>query len=86
MAWGCSVRECLSRITSPELTELMAFERSEPFGFHRDNLLMGQLAATVMNARQGNRRSFSPKDFMLRPRREMSVDEMISNLRAATGD
>lgn len=62
----------------------MALEQLEPFGWERENLLMGQIAAQIFNSRPGNKQAFSPKDFMFRPRREMTTEEMIRNLKAAT--
>lgn len=87
MAWGCSVRELLARVDSRELTEWMGFERIEPFGADMDSFRNAQLCATVMNARVGvrNMRIAQARDFMPRSRREMSVDEMISNFKMATG-
>lgn len=85
MQWGCSVRELLSRVTSAELTELMAFERLEPFGFEMENWRTGQICSTLANVRQGNKRQWYPRDFMPKVRREMSVEEMIRNMKMATG-
>ncbi len=85
MAWGCSVREMLARVTSAELTELQGYDKLEPFGWEMENWRMGQICSVIANARQGNKRQWFPRDFMPKVRREMSVEEMISNLKLATG-
>lgn len=61
-----TVGELLSRITSEELTEWMAYEQvTGPLGAERDDILMAILAATIANTNRGKRgRRARPKDFL----------------------
>jgi hypothetical protein len=49
------------------MTEMMAFERLEPFGALHQELMLGQVCAVIANVhRDSKRRSdpFAPQDFM----------------------
>jgi len=60
-----TVGELLSRISSKELSEWMAYFQLEPFGEGRADLRMGILASLVSNmfTKKGSKR-YTPKDFM----------------------
>jgi hypothetical protein len=63
LAWGCSVSELLSRTSSAELTEWMAYYRIEPWGTEADDIRTGIIASTEANGNRDpkrQRRPFSP--------------------------
>mgnify|MGYP000046381597 CR=1 FL=1 len=63
-----SVAELLSRISSRELSEWMAFYELEPFGDERADLRAGIVASTVANANRDPKKSkpYAPQDFLPR--------------------
>lgn len=60
------MRELLSRLTSSEVTEWLAFYSLDPWGGERRfDLPAGIVAATIANANRGkNSNAFTPQDFM----------------------
>ncbi len=78
---GCTVSELLSRISSIELTEWMAYYGLEPWGTEPADLRAGIVASTFANANRDpkrQRRPFTPQDFMPRwnrPQREGQTAE-----------
>lgn len=69
--------ELLARISSSDLTEMMAFERLEPFGDLADEWRLGQIAAAVVNVTRTDEdsRVWLPTDFMPGLQRERnSID------------
>lgn len=48
-ALGRTVGELLDSISSAELTEWMAFDQLEPFGYATDSLRAGQICAVIAN-------------------------------------
>ena len=62
-----TVAELLSRISSAELTEWMAFYTLEPFGFERDMLGHAITASTIYNVNRGSKdKALDVEDFMPR--------------------
>lgn len=62
-----TVAELLSRISSRELSEWMAYYELEPFGMERGDLQAGIVASTVANVNRDpkkQKRPFAPQDFM----------------------
>jgi len=60
-----TVAELLSRISSRELSEWMAYYELEPFGEERADLRAGIIAATIANVnRSKKQRAFQPAQFM----------------------
>ena len=60
-----TVAELLSRISSAELTEWMAFSMLEPIGHERGDLQAAVVAATMANInRKKGKKPFKPADFM----------------------
>lgn len=64
-----TVAELLERISSRELSEWMAFETLEPFGYVRDNMHAGIVAAAVVNMARDPKKSraVGPGDFVIEP-------------------
>ena len=59
--------ELLSRVSSAELTEWMAFYQLEPWGSEIDDLRAGIVASTIANANRDpkkQRKPFTAQDFM----------------------
>ena len=82
-----TVQELLSRVSSRELAEWMAFFELEPWGTEVEDWRAGLIASTVANANRDQkrrRRPYEPQDFM--PRRdiqpkgmdEQSVEDQIA--------
>jgi hypothetical protein len=64
-----TVGELLSRISSRELTEWMAFFSLEPWGTEVEDWRAGLIAATIANANRDpkkRRKPYEPQDFMPR--------------------
>lgn len=62
-----TVAELLSRVSSIELSEWVAFYNMEPFGFEADYLGHAQTSATLVNVnRKKNSKAASAKDFFPR--------------------
>lgn len=61
-----TVSELLSRVSSRELTEWMAFYELEPFGWEAGLLGHAITSSTVMNSRRSKKsdKVFVPQDFM----------------------
>lgn len=69
-----TVGELLSRISSRELAEWMAFYQLEPWGAETEDWRTGLVASTIANVNRDQkrrRRPYEPQDFM--PRRDMPV-------------
>lgn len=77
-----TVAELLSRMSSAELTEWMAFEKVEgPIGPARGDVQAAVVAMTVANVNRGKRRPFKLSDFVPtwdRDSRAQSTDQMIA--------
>jgi hypothetical protein len=61
------VSELLSRVSSAELTEWMAYFRLEPWGTEPDDIRAGIIASTVANGNRDpkrQRKPFTTEDFM----------------------
>jgi hypothetical protein len=76
---GCTVAELLSRISSKELTEWIAFSAVEPFGGDADYLGSAIVAQTVANVnRSKGQRPYKVKEFLPKfDDKPQSVDEMM---------
>jgi len=62
-----TVAELLSRISSAELTEWMAFYTLEPFGFERDMTGHAITSSTIYNVNRGSKdKALDVEDFMPR--------------------
>lgn len=64
---GMPVAEMLSRISSHELSEWIAYAQVAPFGEERADLRAGIIASTVANANRDpkkRRKPFEPREFM----------------------
>jgi len=66
LALGCTVAELLSRISSAELSEWMAYDSIDPIGNDRGDLQAGIISMVVANSSgaKNNGRSFTATDFM----------------------
>lgn len=82
-----TVQELLSRVSSRELAEWMAFFELEPWGTEVEDWRAGLIASTVANANRDQkrrRRPYEPQDFMprrdVRPKEteEQSVEDQIA--------
>lgn len=58
------VGELLTRVSSRELTEWMAYYELEPFGEERADLRAGIIASTVANVNRAKGKAYQPQDFM----------------------
>ena len=76
---GCTVSELLTRVSSHELTEWMAFSTLEPFGVDAENLGHAITASTIANVNRGkNQQPYKVTDFMPKfEKQEQSTDQMI---------
>jgi len=75
------VAEMLSRMSSAELTEWMAYEQvAGPLGPERGDQLVAMLASVVANANRAKGRKAKPKDFLPQwdRRREQSWQEQLA--------
>jgi hypothetical protein len=64
---GCSVREAMARVDSYEFTEWLAFDRLEPIGQGRTNLILAGLSAMTANInrdREARPEPFEVEDFI----------------------
>ena len=54
-------------VSSREFSEWQAYDRVQPFGFERDNLMAGLVTAAVYNVHRDPRKTkvFQPSDFKL---------------------
>ena len=80
----------LSRMSSAELTEWMAFSNIEPFGGDADYLGHAITASTVANVNRGKKgKKYEVADFIPKfEKQEQSIDQMIqiaATLTAALG-
>ncbi|MFC4333859.1 phage tail assembly protein T [Salininema proteolyticum] len=88
---GCSVRELLTRLTSAEITEWMAFERiNGPLGGKRHDYNAALITKTIVDANSGKkRRRRKLTDFLLqwggKRRRPQTGSEMAAKATAAFG-
>lgn len=67
MAIGRTPRELLAQVTSEDITEMMAFERLEPFGALHLEFLAGQVCATLANINRDPKQraeAWQARDFM----------------------
>lgn len=72
-----TVGELLSRVTSAELTEWIAFAELEPFGEERADLRAGIVASTVAEVNRNpkkRKQPFTPQDFLPKFGKERSDD------------
>lgn len=77
----------LNRISSPELSEWIAFSDIEPFGEVRADIRAAMIATVMANAWRGRNQSpFKITDFMLTfgNRPEQTMDEMKQILKSFT--
>lgn len=76
---GCTVAELLSRVSSAELSEWMAFSTLEPFGADADFLGHAITSSTIANVnRDKNQRAYKVEDFMPKfEKKEQTTDQMI---------
>ena len=74
-----TVGELLSRISSHELSEWMAYAQIEPFGGITDYLGSAIVATTIANVNRGKgRRAYELKDFIPKFRKEApSIEGML---------
>lgn len=82
MALSRTPRELLSSVTSTDITEMMAFERLEPFGGLAHDFRAGQIAAVIANTHRDPDRhpdAFTADDFMpsLRDARERAAPPVL---------
>lgn len=85
-----TVAEMLSRISSRELSEWLAYSQIEPFGEERADLRAGIVASTVFNVNRGKgQKARTPQEFMPQfDRPERDPEEMVrivEQLNAAFG-
>lgn len=67
---GCTVAELLSRVSSHELTEWMAYYGLEPWGEEREDYRAGVQVSTLANIHRDKEKRpqpFGPWDFFQRP-------------------
>jgi hypothetical protein len=64
LAIGRTPRELLAGVTSQDVTEMLAFERLEPFGSLHQEFMAGQICAAVTSPHLQKDASVSPSDFM----------------------
>jgi len=83
-----TVGELLTRISSHELSEWMAYEQVQPFGDARADVHAGIVAATIANVNRDPKRQkkpFRPQDFMPRwepeKRKEQTWEEQLEVVR-----
>lgn len=77
----------LNRISSPELSEWIAFSNIEPFGEVRADIRAAMIATVMANAWRGKNQSpFKITDFMLTfgNKPEQTIDEMKQILKSFT--
>lgn len=80
---GIPVAELLSRISSKELTEWVAFSQIEPFGDKVPYYGHAIVAATVANSnRAKGTQPAKPIDFIpdFEPVKEQPIDQMVQNV------
>lgn len=83
---GMTVADLLSRISSREMTEWMAFYQLEPFGTNAEMVGHAITASTVYNVNRGRKnKAAKPADFMpdfesqVRPK---TIDDMLAKVQA----
>jgi hypothetical protein len=80
LRWALQVRktprELLASVTSEDITEMMAFERMEPFGALADEFRLGTIAATIANVQRSKESDpiYKAEDFMPALRRAIHGD------------
>ena len=77
MLWANHVHrtpgELLAAVTSADITEMMAFERIEPFGALHMEYMLGRVCATLVNVNlREDATPFDPTDFMPALRRAVA--------------
>jgi len=79
MALGIPHAEMLSRMSSTELTEWIAFYNLEPFGSDAQYLGHAITASTIANVNTPKgKKQYKPSDFMPKfEKKKQTVDEMI---------
>ena len=60
---GMTVRQYLASVGSDELTEQIAYERRDPCGYQRLDLLAGIICSVIANV-NATKRHYKPADFM----------------------
>lgn len=83
---GMSVSELLSRFSSAELAEWMAYDRIEPFGQRQSDYMMASNMAITANihSRKGAK-PYSASDFLPKIKKPMSEQELVENIKLAFG-
>lgn len=81
-----TVEELLSKVSSLELAEWMAFYRIEPWDTFRDDWHFGMLASVMANAWRGKgSKRFKPKDFIPKfHKRRQGWQEQLTIVRQIT--
>ena len=75
---GCSVREAQQKISPDEFMDWIAYDRIQPIGPERADLLTGIQCATLANINRGRKqRAYRPKDFM--PEYGTKIKTMMSD-------
>jgi hypothetical protein len=64
MAWHCSAREVLARVSSAELTELAAFSLLEPWGCQVEDRRSAMAPAATINANRVKGKPIGPADLV----------------------
>ena len=90
---GKTPRDLLSTVSSADITEMMAFERLEPFGTLHSEMMAGRICATLANLHiNKGAQALTPADFMPSlnsamqgyadrlPQRELSADERSAQI------
>ena len=79
---GLTVSELLSRCSSSELSEWLAFYSVEPFGELRADFRSAVVACTIANSNRGKGKAYKPNDFMpnFEEKKPMTGDEIKSVL------
>lgn len=82
---GMTVEDMLSRMSSRELSEWMAYFQFEPFGTDVEDLRSGILAATIVNVNAGkSSKTFKPEDFVP-DRRKAILNPVAASLEGMMG-
>lgn len=75
-----TVSEMLSRMSSSEFSEWMAYAQIEPFGEERQDVRQAIIACTVANSVPRKGRPYTVNDFMPKFRQPMTDDEIKNEL------
>jgi hypothetical protein len=61
---GRTVAELMETLSARELQQWQAFDRINPIGDERIDLLIGIMTASLINSQPGRKRKFKASDFM----------------------